>query len=455
MESTPSSPLLAPLSASDVPIICSTQRRLRISDRPATRPAFWIIALGLVATVLKLAIALNTFGTNDVAAFYMFSRSLADHGLEWTYQNGVVWFSGRASPLPIFNHPPLTAYYLQFIGCLSQQEFFRSCGLTFPFLLRLPGIVADFIVVLVLVRLSATSAKFRIPTWALALFAISPVSLMVSGFHGNTDPVVVMFLVLAAYMCLRERPALCGIFFALSCQVKVIPLLFLPIIFFFWLARRAALRFTIPFVLLCVTMWAEPLVKFPALFLKNVFSYSSLSGEWGITYWLRLTGLEQFGTGAFNLPWAAATAVLLLKIGIVAAVLAIAWRRRYLRERAVVDSIAYSWIIFFVFSPGISVQYMVWLAPFILILSPSLYTWLVVTSSVFLFFFYNTIAGGLPWYIAISRNELDALNLWVPWSLWPWATLILGMILLWKKATAADPSLRLVSFQTLRAEARK
>jgi hypothetical protein len=96
---------------------------------------------------------------------------------------------------------------------------------------------------------------------------------------------------------------------------------------------------------------------------------------------------------------------------------------------------------------------MVWLAPFILILSPSLYVWLVVSSSVFLFFFYNITAGGWPWYIAISTNKLDALNLWTPWSLWPWATLILGMILLWQKAAATDPSLRLFSFQTLRAEA--
>jgi uncharacterized membrane protein len=443
MVSTPSSPMPSPFRVIDPPLARSPQIRLAVS------PAFWITALALASAALKIVIALNTFGTNDVTTFYTFSRSLADHGLEWTYRNGVVWFSA----LPIFNHPPLTAYYLQAIGYLSHQDLFRSCGLTFPFLLRLPGIAADFVVVLVLIRLSQVDKILRIPIWALALFAISPVSLMVSGFHGNTDPVVVMFLVLAAYMCLRERPVLCGIFFALSCQIKVIPLLMLPILFFFWLARGATLRFTIPFMLLCATMWAEPLINFPALFLRNVFSYGSFWGEWGFTYWLRLTQLPQFnGTGAFNLPRAAAAVAFLLKAGIVAAVFAVAWRRRCLRERAVIDSIAYAWIIFFVFSPGISVQYMVWLAPFILLLSPTLYVWLVVTSSIFLFFFYNTIAGGLPWYIAVSTNSPRYLNVWVPWSLWPWAALIVGMILLWKKATLADSSLRLFSLSTLRAE---
>jgi uncharacterized membrane protein len=449
MESTLSSPVLSPLSMVDVPTAWSPQSASAIFTRLTMRPAFWIKTLAFVAFAIKIAIAFNTFGTNDVAAFYTFNRSLADHGLEWTYRNGVVWFSG-----PIFNHPPLTAYYLQFIGYLSHQEFFRSYGITFPFLLRLPGIVADFIVVLVLLRLSETSERFRIPTWGLALFAISPVSVMVSGFHGNTDPVVVMFLVLAAYMCLRERPALCGVFFALSCQVKIIPLLLLPITFFFWLARGAAWRFTIPFMLLSLAMWAEPLIKFPMLFLKNVLGYGGYWGTWGITYWLRLTQWRQFnGAGAFNLPWAPAAIVFLLKVGIIVAVLMIAWRRRYLPGRAVIDSIAYAWIVFFVFAPGVSVQYMVWLAPFVLMLSPSLFGWLVVTSSIFLFVFYNTIAGGLPWFIAISRNHLNPI--WTPWSLWPWATLIFGMILLWKKAVAADPSLRLIGFQTLRAPAHK
>jgi uncharacterized membrane protein len=293
----------------------------------------------------------------------------------------------------------------------------------------------------------------RIPTSALALFALSPVSLMVSGFHGNTDPVMVMFLMLAAYMCLRDRPLLCAIFFALSCQIKIIPLLLLPILFFFWLSRQAALRFTIPFMLLTVAMWIQPLIRFPMLFLRNVIGYSSYWGGWGITYWLRLSHWGQFnGTGAFHLPPAAAASAFALKCSIAAAVLLLAWRRRLLDGRGAIDSIAYAWMIFFVFSPGICAQYMVWIAPFALLLSPSFYAWVTATSSLFLFAFYNAIAGGLPWYLAISSNNLEKIDLWAPWSLWPWATLILGLILLWKKAIITDSSLRLFSLRTLGAQ---
>ncbi|PYK82053.1 MAG: hypothetical protein DME41_10870, partial [Verrucomicrobia bacterium] len=162
-----------------------------------------IIALALVALTLKLAIAYNTIGTNDAVVFYGFAKVLSQHSLEWTYQHS-----------RYFNHPPLTAYYLRGIYALTEQRWCQDIGIHFPFLLRLPGIIADFLVVVVLLRIS--KIDIRIPTSALALLAVSPVSLMVSGFHGNTDPVMVLLLVCAVWMCLRNRPALAGLFFALS-----------------------------------------------------------------------------------------------------------------------------------------------------------------------------------------------------------------------------------------------
>src|SRR5207253_1809631 len=87
------------------------------------------------------------------------------------------------------------------------------------------------------------AAGIRIPTWALALFALSPVSLMVSGFHGNTDPVMVLFLVCAVWMCLRNQPVMAGLFLALSCQIKIVPLFLLPAFFFFWLSQNRSRGF--------------------------------------------------------------------------------------------------------------------------------------------------------------------------------------------------------------------
>src|SRR5438105_15501656 len=152
-----------------------------------------ILALALVALTLKLTIAYNTIGTNDAVFFYGFAKVLSQHSLECTYQHS-----------RYFNHPPLTAYYLRGIYFVTEHRWCQELGVHFPFLLRLPGIIADFLVVLVLLRVIRT--YLRLPTWALALFALSPVSLMVSRFHGNSDSVMVLPLICAAWMSLRTGP---------------------------------------------------------------------------------------------------------------------------------------------------------------------------------------------------------------------------------------------------------
>ncbi len=413
---------------------------IRFLTQSRRRTGLCLVGFGLIGLMLKLVIAFNTFGSTDAVVFYTFAKALSRDGLDFTYRHSI-----------LFNHPPLTAHYLQLIFYLDQQASFRASGLTFPVLLRLPGILADFVVLLVLLGISNKHPEVRIPSWALALVALSPVSLMISGFHGNTDPVMVMFLVLAAYMCLKNRPALSGFFLALSCQIKIVPLLFVPIFFLFWYNRNASARFVLLFGFSLLLSWSEALLKFPAPFTRNVLSYSGFWGIWGISYWLRLTGLPDFNVvNFFHLPQLERLVITILKLAIIAAVLMIAWRRRKLSAKGLFDSLAYAWIIFFVLAPSVSVQYLTWLAPFVLVLSPVFYGWLVASSSLFLFFFYNVTAGGFPWYFAMSTEKLNSV--WAPWSLWPWATLIVGMILFWKKATGADSSLRLFSLKTVRAE---
>jgi hypothetical protein len=397
-----------------------------------------IVALALIALSLKLAIAYNTIGTNDAVFFYSFARVLSQHGLEWTYQHS-----------RHFNHPPLTAYYLRGIYALTEKRWCQDIGIHFPFLLRLPGIIADFLVVLVLLRISKTD--FRIPTWALALFALSPVSLMVSGFHGNTDPVMVLLLVCAVWMCLRKQPVLAGLFFALSCQIKIVPLLFLPAFALFWFSQNQSRGFLISGVITTCLLWSQPLLHFPMLFAKNVLAYGSYWGIWGITYFFRLTGLHDFGRlSFFDLEPAQNIIITVLKVIIVSAALWIAWQNRHARGRAFVESFAYTWLVFFVFAPGVCPQYLIWLAPFILILSPTFYTLILIASSVFLFAFYNITSGGLPWSVALAMD--DSRQHWTAWSLLPWLVITAGSIALWRKTADGKLDLRLFRFGKLRAD---
>ena len=423
----------------------TSRRRFPARQQSQTHDRFglWLVLAASAGLVLKMLVAYNTFGTNDVFTFYAFARSLSDHGLEWTYRHGTIWLSSSS----IFNHPPLTAYFLRFAYHLAQAEFFQTRGLTFPFLLRLPAIIADFGVVLVVWQMIRKNKLLQGRRWAIILLALSPVSLMVSGYHGNTDPVMVLFLVLACYMCVQNRPWLCGLFFALSCQIKIIPLLFFPVFFFFWLHRRQIVSFVVLFAVTTGALLSEPLLHFPGLYIKNVVSYGSYWGIWGISYWLRLTGSPEFSRVWFEGFSTAQTTVSdILKALIVLSIATIAWRRRALDGAGLIRSIAFGWMIFFIFSPGVCARYLVWLAPFVLILSPTFYGWLTAASSLFLFFFYNTISHGMPWYRGISTNQLSTV--WTPWTIWPWTALIVGLIVYWKKAAASDSSLRLFSLET-------
>jgi hypothetical protein len=411
--------------------------KARLLPRPANHHLLWITAAALVGLALKLTIALNTLGAEDVLTFYKFGRTLTEHGLEWSYMHDKA-----------LNHPPLVAYYVRLIYAADHIAVLRQNGISFPFLLRLPAIIADLVVVLLLAR---CRKQLLLPTWSLIVLALSPTSLMVSGFHGNTDPVMVMFLVLAAWMCMRGAPLWCGMLLAMSCQIKIIPLLLIPIFVCFWFSRRKTLPFILVFGATMVLLWIEPLVRCPALLVKNVLLYGGFWGCWGITYWLRLTGIQEFGIVSYHdLPLAAQIVMALLKVFIIACVLLIAWRRRELKGGAVFKSLAYGWMVFFVFSPAVAPQYLVWLVPFVLVLSPSIATYLIATSSMFLFFFYHICSGGFPWNLAISTRNSNEIT--TVWSLWPWAVLIAALMFLWRSALRCQPGFRLLCLAPLRDE---
>ena len=396
-----------------------------------------IVVVALIAALLKTGIALMTLGTNDSIAFYQFAKALETHGLAWTYQHSA-----------LFNHPPLVGYLLQGLAWLDHQPFCRQNGLTFPFLLRFPGIIADFLVVLLVLFVVREYPELRPPRWALLLFAASPVSIMVTGFHGNTDSILVLFFFLASLLAVRGRPLLCGLFLALSCQVKIIPLLFLPIFFFFWMERRRWHLFIASFVVTSLLFCAEPLLRAPGALLKNVLSYGSFWGIWGVTYCLRMTGLQEFSkVNFFDLSGTQNTVMMILKLIVVLSILVLAWRRRKLAPPSLFATIAYAWMIFFVFSPGVAAQYLIWLAPFVLLLSPTFYGWLVAGSSIFLFALYTITSGGFPWYFAHASNKLNAIC--AHWALIPWLILAGGLIAFALNARRQNPNLPLAKLPAI------
>ena len=165
----------------------------------------WILVAAFIAMVVKLILAIRTIGTNDTLAFYFFSNDLRSKGLLDVYEKNV-----------IFNHTPLVASYITAISEFAEHSWQKKEA--FPFLLRLPGIIADFLSAFILVRLRHTTGNP--PPWAAMAFILSPLALMISGFHGNVDSVLALGMLAALWLAVENRPALCGLALGLACNIN-------------------------------------------------------------------------------------------------------------------------------------------------------------------------------------------------------------------------------------------
>ena len=89
----------------------------------------------------------------------------------------------------------------------------------------------------------------------------------------------------------------------------------------------------------------------------------------------------------------------------------------------VFSTLTLSWAVFLVFAPGFGVQYLVWIAPFLLVHSERWFAIYTAAASIALFVFYTAISKGLPWDHGILPLG-PTLDYWRPWLLLPWGVLL-------------------------------
>jgi hypothetical protein len=139
----------------------------------------------VVASLAKVLLALSTTGTNDALTWTHDLSTLKTEGVASLYREGVQYASpaGKLYQRQPFIHPPT---------CMARESSRMS-----PACRSLSGcgcyarlrILAQW-------RWSGYSFAATGTTGLIVLLALSPTSARVSGFHVNTDPMMVVFLVL-------------------------------------------------------------------------------------------------------------------------------------------------------------------------------------------------------------------------------------------------------------------
>lgn len=335
--------------------------------KPTERALLW--GMFAAALLLRVVVAYHWLGSTDVKRWLFFS-ALIEKG---AYRD--LYFTEA----PLWNHPAPVILLLKFISWLH-----RGFSFPFHFALKLPAVAADLGVLALLYRLG--SQRLR-PRTALLLgysYAFSPATIIVSGYHGNTDCIMILFVLLAVnyFPSRRSLSALC---LGAALSTKYVPLLLFPVFVLRCRSARDMIRFAglslAPLVLLSVPF----IYEFPAKAFANIAGYDSFPGAWGLGH--LQSAIEMGLLGSLGKPFllsAVGWALAGSKIAIVAAVLVLALLGRFHSLPPLLDAVAIAMALFFAFTPGFSVQYTVWLVPLILLASPTLGTVFNIAMSHFL-----------------------------------------------------------------------
>ena len=285
-----------------------------------------LIFAAVVALLLKLLLAASTLGTNDARTWEYDLTTLRTAGFAELYRSGVQYDSpdGRLSQRQAFIHPPAVLHALRIFG--NRLWLRAACA------------IADAGTLAVLWSMFRRMPGKRAQ---LLVLALSPISILISGFHGNTDPIMMFFLVAAVFFAERGNAVRAGIAFGLACSVKLVPLMFAPAILLCLPELRPRLRWMAASVAVWTGLSLPYLAQEPVLILKSMLGYSGATGLWGFSLLLSST----YDPAA---KWIALLA---------AACLPLMLKKRLFEQCGLIA------FLFLFLSPGFGLQYLAWTVP--------------------------------------------------------------------------------------------
>jgi hypothetical protein len=325
------------------------------------------------ALLVRLAAIL---ASDRVVADVLRYRRLAVHVLD------VSWNPYQAARL--YPYPPVWVWVEA--GC---EWLARHTGLSFAVLVKLPVLAAEIAIVALLARWAAERGGAL--RWAPWIYALHPVAVLVSGFHGQFDSLALLAVLIAARASERGRHDAAALALAAGIALKSFPVLAVPVLLLRVTGAAARVRF-LALATLPVAVLLLPYVAHDASAVaRELFGYGGVAdfgwiGAWRGLRWVTEGTLTR-GEARFHGPLIAAAKVLFL-----AAYAAIAAR---MARRDAVTAILAVFVAFETFYGALSAQYLLWVIP-LAVLRPD--RWLAiytVFASMGLVGFYLFLAPGV------------------------------------------------------------
>jgi len=240
-----------------------------------TARARWALPLAAACAVRLLPIL---FADRVVADVQRYHR-LAAHVLDAS------WNPYQAPRL--YPYPPVWVWVEAGSEWLS-----RRTGWSFAVLVKLPVLGADLAIVALLAGWGRRSGLGEAPAW---LYALHPVSVLVSAFHGQFEAVALAFVLVALLALEAGRRDLSALALASAIALKSFPVLLLPIFLLApGLAGRARWRFAVLALLPVVLLLIPYAIADWAALRRELFGYGGIADLGWIGFW---RGLRWLHTG--------------------------------------------------------------------------------------------------------------------------------------------------------------
>lgn len=357
------------------------------------RPSLKLLVASLLVSVLvKLMIAAVFYGNTDMIYWEQHVRLLKE--------GGSLYVSGRA----IYPYTPLWAWIIfgvDHIAVLFHLSFF--------FAERVLIIVADVVMATLLYTiLKRRAGGERAALTNTAYFALNPVSVLISGYHGQFDNIVFSFVLLIILLESRRvmSPWLNYVLLGLANALKQVIAVVLPFFFFAAKNLKQRLLLVVTVVAAFIAPFVYDLLRTPRQVLDNITAYNSWY-NYGyvrlITDLLKLVGLstEAVFVGAVFLELGK-----YLLFGALALYLA-----RRARRLTTTQGITISILFFYAFTPAFAWQYLMWIIPFAFLEHDRWLKYFIAVGAGYLFFAYYGAESHIAWIAAVSHNVL-AYVLW-------------------------------------------
>lgn len=289
--------------------------------------------------------------------------------------------------LPFFLYIEALAFHLGSLGGLGK---FGTIAI-----IKIINIIFDLVIVQLVYLLSKKNLKTAF------LYAINPVTILITTLHGQFDIIPIFFILLTIYLLKIKNELASVLSFSFAILTKTWPVLFFILIVRKIKDKRLLVMiifFPVLFTLIYIWSFKSSFVDIG----KTLIYYQGLWGIWGV--WGILGRLGRFG-----LFWQKLTMLIFL--------VSFFGYSYFNNKKNLIKKVLNLLFFFFIFTTNFAIQYFSWLMPFLILTKPKKTLQLITLITLYLFssyyfwlFCYHCEVT--PQWLAITQNIIGFV-LWL------------------------------------------